>query len=294
MKRTRTIAAAAATLLVLTCAVFLFNKEPPRKFNSLTITERSGSTSSSPPSWPPTMGGDDVVYPRPVLPNDVRRRLLGERDLYAAIEHIGANGDAAEKLTVAEILAACIAVQRIRPTEEARSIAVKGLASRCERINGAISPSVALKRASQMYQGAADSSLLGQMTALSRQSFVQPMRLGLDETSIVNESLRSNDTMLMKAAAQILSPLIEDGSPDSKLRADAFRHAAELIRVEQGSDFDHLVACANQGHCSGTPEPKSAMRATDRRESAEITRLAVAYRLALLRGAPTSELLAIR
>ena len=173
------------------------------------------------------------------------------------------------------------------------------LAARCANIRKNMRRDGAVEKAIELRESAEDdASPLGRLAAVS-QRLRGSARWQAGDFLLVDDALKSNDLVLLKAAMNALHTQLDDGSPDSKLRAEAFSYAAdlELRAVGQQAAFDRLASCANAGRCADDSAVTNVQRATamyGARERFEIERLTMQYRSALQRGDTASKLLAVR
>jgi hypothetical protein len=253
------------------------------------------------PAYPPAMGGPDIVQPAITTAAESRNRIVDSDDLYAVVSRITTHSPTIEKLAASEALMACADFRPKGRREPAEQAAAQQLLVRCARIrqdmrrNGALDKAIELRTSAE-----GDSSPLGRLAALSQRSDTGSARWHADDFALVSDALRSSDSVLIGEAIRALHAQLDGGLPDSKLRMQAFAHAANsytLLRGDQRTVFDALVDCANLGRCtnhSGRARAEHDIAPVGAREQSEIQRLVEQYRLALQRGTSAAELLAIR
>jgi hypothetical protein len=250
------------------------------------------------PSYPPAIGGPDSVQPIPNLA-ERRKAILDSADLYATVSLITTHSSTVDKLAASEALTACAELRPKRKREAGQVTAVQELAARCTGIHKHLRHDGAVERAIELRESAErDASPLGGLVALSRRAHSH-VRWQAEDFQIVSDALKSNDLVRVDAAISALHIHLDDGSPDSKLRALAFSYAAEFHRtaVGQQAAFDRLAHCANADRCEqgdtvATSRGVAASYGT--RERLEIEDLTEQYRLALQRGKTATEVLRIR
>jgi hypothetical protein len=253
------------------------------------------------PAYPPAMGGPDIVQPAITTAAESRNRIVDSDDLYAVVSRITTHSPTIDKLAASEALMACADFRPKGRREPAEQAAAQQLLVRCARIrqdmrrNGALDKAIELRTSAE-----GDPSPLGRLAALSQRSDAGRARWHAEDFALVSNALRSSDAVLIGEAIRALNAQLDDGLPDSKLRVQAFAHAANsyaLLRIDQRTVFDALVDCANLGRCtndSGSARIEHAIAPLGARERSEVQRLVEQYRLALQRGTSAAELLAIR
>ena len=194
---------------------------------------------------------------------------------------------------------ACADLRPKSKREPSQADAARELAARCANIRKNMRRDGAVEKAIELRESAEDdASPLGRLAAVS-QRLRGSARWQAGDFLLVDDALKSNDLVLLNAAMNALHTQLDDGSPDSKLRAEAFSYAAdlELRAVGQQAAFDRLASCANAGRCADDSAVTNIQRATamyGARERFEIERLTMQYRSALQRGDTASKLLAVR
>lgn len=250
------------------------------------------------PSWPPAIGGPDITKSSPEKPSALRARIVNAVDLNAAIKDIDVNSPTEAKLAAVDVLLACNMALRakVKPKEGTPEFtAWDELTTRCGAI-AALKRKDTLQRAESLQIAAdSDDSRLGQLNALSQRSLTTRTLLQQNDLTLLTEALKSNDVLLVREATRTTYAQLNDGSPDSRVRSQALLLATELYRMDQATQFDHLVACANQGRCSaGWPSAQLEKAVKDPRELTEARRMVDVYRLALQQGITAPELLNLR
>jgi hypothetical protein len=249
------------------------------------------------PSYPPAMGGPDIVQPIQTFA-ERRKAILDSADLHATVLLITTNSSTVDKLAASQALMACAELRPKRLREAGQATAAQELAARCAGIHKHLRHDGAVERAIELRESAErDASPLGNLIALSRRTH-NTARWQADDLQLVSDALRSNDPVRIDAAISALYVHLDDGSPDSKLRAEAFLYAADLhlTAVGQQAVFDRLVHCANADRCEDADTVAASRDAGmyGTRERLEIERLVRQYRLALQRGRTATEVLRIR
>ncbi len=250
------------------------------------------------PSYPPAMGGPEIVQPIPTLA-ETRKLILDSADLYATVSLVTTHSSTVDKLAASEALLACADLRPKSRREPSQGDAARELAARCSVIRKNMRHDGAVDRAIELRESAeGDPTPLGRLVALAQRSDGST-RWQAGEFLLVSEALQSNDLVLIAAAISALQTRLDDGSPDSKLRAKAFSYAADphLVAVGQQAVFDLLVNCANAGRCADDLAAKDTERLPamyDARERREFERLTEQYRSALQRGDTASKLLGER
>ena len=250
------------------------------------------------PSYPPAMGGPDIVQPIQTLA-ERRKTILDSADLYATVSLITTHSSTVDKLAASEALTACAELRPKRKREAGQVTAVQELGARCAGIHKNFRHDGAVERAIELRESAeSDASPLGGLVALSRRAYGNA-RWKAEDFQLVSDALKSNDLVRIDAAISALRVHLDDGSPDSRLRAEAFSYAADLHRtaVGQQASFDRLAHCANADRCEDgdTVATHQGVAGTyGTRERLEIERLIRQYRLALQHGKTATEMLRIR
>ncbi len=259
------------------------------------LADRAESRS---PSYPPAMGGPDIVQQAPQTAAERRNEIIDSTDLYAAVSKITVQSPTIDKLAASEALLACadFRLRRNRASEE--QAAAQALAERCMGIRRNMRRNEAVEKAIELRASAEDDrSPLGRLALLSRQSGAGKARWHDAEITLVNEALRSGDLVLVTEAIRALQVQLDDGLSDARMRTEAFERAADLfvlLKDNQRTVFDALVDCANLSRCSGRFRANHGSTLEGIRERSQMQRLTEQYRLALQRGKTTEELLAIR
>jgi hypothetical protein len=253
------------------------------------------------PAYPPAMGGPDIVQPAITTAAESRSKIVDNDDLYTVVSRITTRSPTIDKLAASEVLMACADFRPKGRREPAEQAAAQQLLVRCARIRQNMRRNSALDKAVELRMSAEDDpSPLGRLAALSQRSDSGRARWNAEEFALVSNALRSSDSVLIGEAIRALHAQLDDGLPDSKLRVQAFAHAAnsyDLLRIDQRTVFDALVDCANLSLCtndSDSARVEHDLAPLSARERGEIRRLAERYRLALQRGTSASELRAIR
>ena len=268
--------------------------------NRLEQTRAASVASPRLPAYPPAMGGPDVVQPAPLKAAGSRKAILDSANLYSAVSKITINSSTVDKLAASEVLMACASFRPRNRREPVEQAAAQQFAERCAGIRQSMRRDDALKKAVELRASAEDdASPLGRLIALSQRSSAGGARWQSDDLALVSAALVSSDTVLQSEAIRALSSHLNDGSPDSGLRAQALAYAGSNARDahDERNTFDALLDCINLARCAGD----SAIARMDLdsalfgiRERAEIKRLVEQYRLALRSGTRASELLAMR
>jgi hypothetical protein len=244
------------------------------------------------------MGGPDIVQAIPPLAES-RKTILDSADLYAAVSLVTTHSSTVDKLAASEALMACADLRPKSKREPSHVDAARELAVRCANIRKNMRRDGAVEKAIELRESAEDdASPLGRLAAVS-QRLRGSARWQAGDFLLVDDALKSNDSVLLHAAMDALHTQLDDGSPDSKLRAEAFSYAAdlELMAVGQEAVFDRLAKCANAGRCAEDSAVMNIEHATamyGARERFEIERLTKQYRSAFQRGDTASRLLAVR
>ena len=250
------------------------------------------------PAYPPAMGGPDIVRALPATAAAIRNKIVDSDDLYVAVSDVTMQSATIDKLAAAEALLACADLRPKRRHDPAE-VAAMELAIRCAGIHQRMRRNGAVERAIELRMSAeGDSSALGRLAWLAERS-TGSGGLQTTDLALVANALKSGDSVLVRAALDVLQVQLNDGLSDSKLRAQAFGHAAADVidSLGQQAVFDRLVDCANAGRCSddrnvADTDPIPALHTA--RQQSESKRLTGQYREALQRGATVSALLAIR
>ena len=252
------------------------------------------------PSYPPAMGGPDLLQAAAVRPAEVRKRLVDSPDLYAAVSKITPDSPTVDKMVAAEVLAVCAELRPKAHRERAEERAAKELVTRCSGIRQSLRHDGAVERAIELQASAeGDASILGRLAALARRS-ASGARWHEGDVALVGDALKSGDSVLERAAIRAFEAHLDDGLPDSNLRARAFVAGAVSYMREEArhrTQFDALVDCVNAARCgeSGGELAQERFDGIDARGQREFRRLAEQYRLAFQRGTVSAtELLAIR
>jgi len=250
------------------------------------------------PSYPPAMGGPDIVQPIQTLA-ERRKTILDSADLHATVSLITTHSSTVDKLAASEALMACAELRPKRKREAGQVTAVQELAARCAGVRKYLRHDGAVERAIELRESAErDASLLGGLVALSRRAH-ENARWQAEDFQLVSDALKSSDLVRIDAAIGALHVHLDDGSPDSRLRALAFSYAADLHRTAIGQQavFDRLAHCANADRCEDGDTVATSQRVAGThgtRERLEMERLIKQYRLALQHGKTATEVLRIR
>lgn len=263
--------------------------------------EQPSAMGARAPSYPPAMGGPDIVVTaRAPTPTQLRAQVVDNPDLYAAVLRVNTTSSTEQKMAAWSVLNACINITRKnqRARNAAETAAASELGTRCATLQaGGMRLNEAASKANEFQRMAdADNSPLGELLALSQRSLRGSINWYERETTLVTAALQSGDPILVREASRALSARIDDGSsPDAALRAAAFTFAVDLYEQDRpGTQFDRLVDCAIGGRCAVASPAKKIDERFAPTEQREVRRLLEHYRLALHRGVTADELLALR
>lgn len=295
LKRSHNAELAATGAAVFLIAVLAVAFKPSEQASVHPVQSTAVTTSSARVSWPPAMGGPDIVKERQRMPTDVKREIVDSDEWLSLIARIDAASPTETKLGAWSILVACThAPREPRPFQsDAERSAIQALAARCEPINAAL-PNAMVRAAEVRRMAEADATPLGQLISLSKRS-LQGSGWEPYDAALVDAALRSGDSVLLVEANAALYAKLNDGSPDAALRAGAAQYALDShIGAHERPQFDRLAECAVASRCAdrGPLDPIKRYRGV--REQTEIARLIEQYQLALRRNASLADMLAIR
>ncbi len=249
------------------------------------------------PRWPPAIGGPDLVRVSKT-PESIRSKLVNAPDLFEVVNSIGVDSPIEEKMAATEILFACDLALRSKPKEATtlREAAWAELSSRCGNLAN-IKPKDVRKQAFILKDAInkGDDSELGKMAAYSQKALSTRVLLDPESRDRLDAALQSRDLLLVKEAVATVYGVLNDGSPDARVRTQALLYAADLFAMDHATRFDYLAACSQHGRCeSNSPMVPLERSFKDARELTEAKRIADQYRLALQKGVAVQELMAIR